>query len=92
MRFILILLLGAFLWAAAEAGQVRSRAARAEFVRQHHCPATGKPRGPCPGWEVDHRVALKCGGADRPHNMQWLTAAQHKAKTKREARMCRRRR
>jgi len=30
-----------------------------------------------------------CGGDDAPHNMQWLTVEQHKAKTKREARLCR---
>lgn len=73
----------------ADAGP-RSSAARAEFVRENPCPATGRHRGACPGWEVDHRVPLKCGGADRPHNMQWLTVESHKAKTKREARECRR--
>lgn len=67
----------------------RSSAARAEFVRENPCPATGKPRGRCPGWEVDHRTPLKCGGADAPHNMQWLTVPEHRAKTRREARICR---
>lgn len=52
-------------------------------------PATGKPRGRCPGWEVDHAIPLKCGGADHRSNMQWLTVEAHKDKTRREARLCR---
>lgn len=72
----------------ADAGQ-RSYAAKAEFKRLNHCPETGKPRGKCPGWEIDHVVPLKCGGSDDPANMQWLTIEDHKAKTRREARLCR---
>lgn len=67
----------------------RSYAAKAEFKRLHPCPSTGMKRGACPGWQIDHRTPLKCGGADRPINMQWLTIADHKAKTRREARYCR---
>ena len=67
----------------------RSRAAVDQFKREHPCPATGKSRGACPGWQVDHVVPLKCAGPDRPDNMQWLTVAEHKAKTAREARRCR---
>lgn len=59
-------------------------------MRQHPCPASGKHRGPCPGYEVDHKIPLKCNGADAPHNMQWLTVEQHRIKTKREAGICRR--
>lgn len=70
----------------------RSKAARAEFVRTHPCPATGHKRGACPGWQVDHITPLKCGGADAPANPQWLTVEQHKAKTAREASSCRARR
>ena len=58
----------------------RSREARAEFVRSHPCPSAGRTRGACPGYQVDHRQALACGGADDPSNMQWLSTAQHKAK------------
>jgi len=67
----------------------RSRAARADFQRQQACPATQRHRGPCPGYQVDHIIPLKCGGADQPENMQWLTVVDHKKKTQREARMCR---
>lgn len=75
---------------AALGADARSRSARAEFMRQHPCPASGKHRGPCPGYEVDHKIPLKCNGADAPHNMQWLTVEQHRIKTKREAGICRR--
>lgn len=73
---------------AADAGP-RSSAARAAFVKANPCPATSKPRGACPGWEVDHVKPLKCGGPDHPNNMQWLTVEKHKAKTKAEAAICR---
>ena len=69
----------------------RSAQAIAEFKRQQPCPITEKPRGPCPGYQIDHVTPLKCGGPDHPSNMQWLTVEDHKAKTKREARLCRRR-
>ena len=68
----------------------RSKAARAEFVRTHPCPATGHKRGACPGWQVDHRDALVCGGRDELGNLQWLTVTEHKAKTRVEVKLCRR--
>lgn len=70
----------------------RSSAIKAEFRKANPCPATGKPRGPCPGWEVDHRQALVCGGRDEVGNLQWLTVEEHRKKTRREVRECRRRR
>jgi hypothetical protein len=48
--------------------------------------------GACRGWEIDHVTPLKCGGADDPFNMQWLTVEQHRLKTAKEAGMCRKRR
>jgi len=66
----------------------RSKAARAEFMRSHPCPSTGKTSGACPGYVVDHVNALECGGADSPLNMQWQTIADGKAKDKTE-RQCR---
>lgn len=74
---------------ATAAGQDRSRAIRAEFQRLHPCPATGAPRGPCPGYQVDHREALICGGRDELANLQWLTIAEHRAKTRVEVKLCR---
>ncbi len=62
----------------------RSPQARAEFKQQHPCPATGKARGACPGWVIDHVVPLKRGGPDTPSNMQWQTQAEAKAKDRLE--------
>ena len=58
----------------------RSPAQVAAFKLSHPCPATGLPRGACPGWIVDHVIALACGGPDDPANMQWQTVPEAKAK------------
>src|SRR5260370_12410056 len=60
----------------------RSEQAKEDFMRQ-----TGHPRA-WPGYVVDHRVALACGGADAPSNMQWQTTAEAKAKDKVERQGC----
>jgi hypothetical protein len=67
----------------------RSRAERAAFVRENPCPSTGKPRGPCPGHEVDHVRALCAGGAGHRSNMAWRRITEHKAKTQRDVGACR---
>lgn len=58
----------------------RSDAAKADFKRQHPCPSTGSRSGSCPGYVIDHVVALKRGGADKAGNMQWQTTVAAKAK------------
>ncbi|HKJ23371.1 MAG TPA: YHYH domain-containing protein [Myxococcota bacterium] len=58
----------------------RSSAARAEFRRRFACPSTAKTTGPCPGYEVDHKIPLACGGPDTPDNMQWLTTEANRRK------------
>lgn len=83
-------LLTATLITAPEAKTQRSYAVKAEFKRLNPCPANGNRRGACPNYQVDHVTPLKCGGPDAVDNMQWLTVEEHKAKTKREAGMCRR--
>ena len=60
----------------------RSKAARDAFMRSHPCPANGHTHGACPGYVVDHIVALKRGGPDAPSNMQWQTVEAAKAKDK----------
>lgn len=62
----------------------RSREAKDAFKRQHPCPSTGRSSGACPGYVVDHVIALKRGGSDDPVNMQWQTTAAAKAKDKYE--------
>ena len=76
--------------ASTLAGAVdRSRVLRAEFQRHHPCPSTGLARGACPGWQVDHREALVCGGRDELRNLQWLPVAEHREKTRVEVKLCR---
>lgn len=58
----------------------RSASAKSDFRRGNPCPSTGKTTGRCPGYEVDHRSPLACGGADAPGNMQWLTTAENRHK------------
>ncbi len=60
----------------------RSKAARDAFMLSHPCPANGHRHGACPGYVVDHIVALKRGGPDTPSNMQWQTVEAAKAKDK----------
>ena len=58
----------------------RSAAAKAEFRHGNPCPATGLITGACPGYVVDHVIALKRGGPDAASNMQWQTVEAAKAK------------
>jgi hypothetical protein len=61
----------------------RSPVSRADFRRQNPCPSTGRTSGICPGFVIDHRTALKRGGADepaKPANMQWMSVVEAKAK------------
>ncbi len=73
----------------AHAAQPRSYAAKAEFKRLAPCPSTGLRRGTCPGWEVDHVQPLCSGGPDTAANMQWLSLADHRDKTRHDVRVCR---
>src|SRR2546429_7314585 len=57
---------------------------RAAFMHGHPCPSTGKTKGRCPGFVVDHLRPLCAGGADRPTNMQWQTVAKAKNKDRLE--------
>lgn len=83
------LLLTLLFIASISHADARDRAQRAEFVREHPCPATGKTHGACPGWVVDHIVPLCAGGADAPSNMQWQGLNASKEKDKEEWRTCR---
>lgn len=65
----------------------RSRAVRRAFQRSHPCPSTGLRVGSCPGYVVDHVVALECGGEDSVRNMQWQDVQSAKIKDRTE-RLC----
>lgn len=72
----------------ADARLPRDHKAVAAFQRSNPCPSTGQRRGACPGWVVDHVIALECRGLDHPSNMQWQTVADGKAKDKWERKGC----
>lgn len=66
----------------------RSSTAVARFRRVSPCPSTGKTKGPCPGYVVDHVVPICAGGADDPSNMVWQPTADAKKKDKAEDALC----
>lgn len=74
----------------ADARTQRSQAAKSQFKAMQPCPSTGRSKGACPGYVIDHITPLACGGADAPYNMQWQTVYAAKAKDKWERRGCRR--
>lgn len=74
---------------AADARIPRSSAAVAAFKRANPCPLNDARRGACPGYEVDHIQPLCASGPDVPDNMQWLTHAEHRQKTKVDVMRCR---
>jgi hypothetical protein len=85
---ITVLILLALVPHWAEAKIPRSSAAKAEFERASPCPATGEPRGACPGYVIDHIKPLCAGGPDNPSNMQWQTIEAAKLKDRDERRQC----
>ena len=42
---------------------------RSAFVKHHPCPSTGKARGACPGYVVDHIKPLCAGDASTSCNL-----------------------
>lgn len=87
MRWLLILL--ALTSFDATARIDRDRAQVRAFRAENPCPATGLKRGACPGWHVDHIIALCAGGEDHPSNMQWISKEDHRFKTLVDVRECR---
>ena len=83
-----ILVLCLALVPAADARQKRSQSAKVEFKHKHPCPATGRRKGPCKGYVIDHVKPLACGGPDAAENMQWQTIAEGKAKDRWERNAC----
>lgn len=72
----------------AEAAQKRSQVVARELQLIHPCPSTGLRKGRCPGFERDHRLPLCFYGKDTVSNLQWLTVAEHRAKTKLDIKVC----
>lgn len=88
MKKLLIFLLMALFCAGALAEKNRSQKAKNIFKYSHPCPSTGRTKGSCPNYIIDHIRPLACGGADSPENMQWQTKAEAKAKDKWERKGC----
>ncbi len=89
MTRLLAVLLALALCASAFAAP-RDAAVRYEFRKAHPCPSTGKRTGRCPGYQIDHTVAIMNGGADTVANMQWLANDAHRAKTREDFLVCKR--
>ena len=51
-----------------------------QFKLENPCPATGRYKGRCEGYVIDHVLPLACGGLDTPKNMQWQTLQEARAK------------
>lgn len=75
----------------------RDRSVGRAFQRQVPCPdrdaravpaTQGGTRGACPGFEIDHRVALCRGGTDTVENMQWMWDQEHDLKTREDVKIC----
>ncbi len=88
MKSAIILIAACAVSISASAGIKRSASAKAEFKLAHACPSTGMHKGACPGYVIDHVKALACGGEDAPHNMQYQTKVEAKAKDKWERKGC----
>lgn len=71
-----------------EAKSVRDPKVRAEWMKTHPCPSTGKTRGACPGWQADHVRSLCSGGKDVPDNLMWLEVDQHRLKSLMDVKEC----
>ena len=85
-RAILALLLLA-LPGALEASQKRSQKVLREFRAVTICPSTGQP-GRCRTHQIDHRVPLCFVWIDELWNLQYLSIAEHKAKTRLDRKVC----
>jgi hypothetical protein len=85
-RLILLVLSAALLPSSALSKPPRDPHQRAAFIKAHPCPSTGKTRGACPGYFVDHVTPLCAGGRDHSSNMQWETREEAKVKDRRSGR------
>lgn len=88
MKFILSILILTLVSFNASAEFHRSQKAKAIFKYSHPCPSTGRTKGSCPDYIIDHIKPLACGGVDEANNMQWQTKEEAKAKDKWELKRC----
>lgn len=79
----------AFMAVLVGTAEARSKAQARHFRVDHPCPASGRVKGPCPNFVIDHVVPLCAGGLDAPINMQWQTTIAAKEKDRLEMQECR---
>lgn len=85
---IIIILMALTICSTSQAELHRSQKAKVIFKYSHPCPSTGRNKGSCPDYIIDHIKPLTCGGLDDASNMQWQTKAEAKAKDKWERNNC----
>lgn len=88
MRYLLLTLCLTLTSLNVSAEYHRSYKAKAMFKHSNPCPSTGRTKGSCPNYIIDHIDPLACGGEDIPENMQWQTKADAKTKDKWERKNC----
>ena len=91
MRFLaLAAACGALLWSGlAEARIHRDYAVIRAFKASNVCPATGTYSQRCRGFEVDHQTALCLDPTgDVLGTLQYLSVAEHRAKTRLDVKAC----
>jgi len=66
----------------------RSQQVTTEFKSHWKCPSTGVYGGKCPGFIMDHKIPLSCGGPDEWRNLQWQSVAEARAKDLWERKDC----
>lgn len=100
MRLLAILLLPALAFAQDPARDDLGRIKRnPKVIRLFRatvpCPATGQTERHCPGYVVDHKIALACAKTEEERaaldslpNLQWQTVAEAKAKDRIERQQC----
>lgn len=79
----------ALLFVIAVPADARSAREVLAFKRANPCPSTSERHGACPGFQVDHTIALCAGGPDLRSNMAWLSIEDHRFKTFTDVRDCR---
>ena len=88
IRFLLSFILLTVSSLPAEAELHRSQKAKVIFKYSNPCPSTGRIKGSCPNYIIDHIKPLACGGADSVENMQWQTKSEAKVKDRWERNNC----
>jgi hypothetical protein len=66
--------------------EARDRAVVRAFQAQNECPAIRD--GKCL-YDIDHKIALVCGGPDTVENLAYLNRESHKIKSRFDVKRCR---